>query len=150
MQLSTHFALVEFTRSATAAARGIDNTPGPVHLANLRRLAATLEEVRAILRVPVIITSGYRSPALNLAVDGSTTSDHSNGLAADFTAPRFGDVRAVCEAIRASPIQYDQLIFEQGPRSDWVHLGIGTRMRREVLSWRSGRGFVRGIVNMRG
>ncbi|GAA5231736.1 peptidase M15 [Verticiella sediminum] len=150
MQLTPNFALVEFTRSATAAARGIDNTPGPAHLANLRRLAATLEEVRAILRVPIIITSGYRSLALNRAVDGSTTSDHSNGLAADFVAPRFGSVRDVCEAIRASPIAFDQLIYEQGPRSDWVHLGIGSRMHRQVLSWTPGRGYANGIVSMRG
>lgn len=147
MRLSPHFTLAELTRSDTAAARGIDNAPGSEHLANLQRLAATLEQVRALLGQPMLISSGYRSPALNRAVGGSSTSDHSNGLAADFTSPRFGAVRQVCEAIQASGIAFDQLIYEQG-NTEWVHLGIGTRMRRQVLSWSQRRGYVPGIVKL--
>lgn len=147
MNLSDHFALVEFTRSGTAARLGIDNTPGRHHLANLHVLAAKLEEVRALLGHPIIITSGYRSPALNRAVDGSATSSHCEGLAADFHVPDFGADQAVAQAIADSALEFDQLIFEQA-RTHWIHLGIGDRMRREVLSWRSGRGYQRGIVRI--
>ena len=144
IRLSDHFLLSEFTRSATAQAQGIDNTPGPEHLANLRQLAATLERVRDVLGHPILVSSGYRSPALNRAVGGSATSDHANGLAGDFTCPGFGSVQQVCEAIVAAGIPFDQLIYEQG-NTQWVHLGIGTRMRRQVMSWSPARGYVAGI-----
>jgi len=147
MKLSPHFHLVEFTRSATASRLGIDNTPTDAHLENLKRLASVLEEVRAILGAPIIITSGYRSPALNDAVDGSATSSHCDGLAADFHAPEFGSDMQVAQAIAESDIQIDQLIFEQA-RSTWVHLGIDPRMRRQIISWRSGRGYRTGIVRI--
>jgi len=149
MQLSPNFTLEEFIRSSTAASRGIDNTPGPAHLANLRALAIRLEDVRALLRNPIQITSAYRSPALNAAVGGSSTSDHANGLAADFTSPRFGSVQKVCEAIAGSDIQFDQLIYEQKPGGvEWVHLGFGTRMRRQVLSWSPSAGYVHGLKKL--
>lgn len=144
LRLSPHFLLSEFTRSATAAQHGIDNKPGPEHYANLRRLASTLERVREVLGHPIIISSGYRSPALNRAVGGSTTSDHANGLAADFTCPGFGSVREVCQAIIDAGIPFDQLIYEQGG-TEWAHLGIGSRMRRQVLSWAPISGYVRGL-----
>jgi len=149
MKLSDHFSLIEFTRSDTAVRRGIDNTPCDEHLANLAKLARKLEEVRALVGHPVVITSGYRSPALNAAVDGSATSSHCHGLAADFHVPGFGPDQAVAQAIADSALDFDQLIFEQTARSTWVHLGIDARMRREVLSWKSGRGYRRGVVRLK-
>lgn len=112
MQLSTHFKLIEFTRSDTAARLNINNTPAGEHLDNLHALAAALEEVRALLGHPIIITSGYRSPALNRAVDGSATSSHSHGLAADFHCPGYGSDFDVCRRIAASQVKFDQLIYE--------------------------------------
>lgn len=147
MQLSPHFTLAEFTRSDTAARLGIDNTPSPEHLANLQRLAEALEGVRALLGAPIIITSGYRSLALNRAVDGSSTSSHSQGLAADFHCPGYGSDFDVCRMIAASRLKFDQLIFEQA-NTTWVHFGVGDRMRREVMSWRRGRGYRNGIVKI--
>ncbi len=148
MQLTPHFLLREFTRSDTAKRLGIINSPNAAQTENLKQLAFKLEEVRKLLGHPVIITSGFRSPALNRAVGGSTTSDHSHGLAADFHCPGFGSVEEVCRAIADSNIDFDQLIFEQGSRSDWVHFGVGDRMRREVLSWKSGKGYVRGVLKL--
>lgn len=148
MKLSPHFMLREFTRSDTAKRLGILNSPNATQTENLKRLALTLEEVRSLLGHPIIITSGYRSPALNRAVGGSTKSDHSHGLAADFHCPGFGSVQEVCLAIENSGINFDQLIFEQGSRSDWVHLGIGDRMRREVMSWKSGKGYFNGVLRL--
>jgi len=147
MRLTEHFTLEELTRSATADSRGIDNTPGSEHLPNIERLAAKLEEVRALLGQPMLISSGFRSAALNKAVGGSATSDHANGLAADFTAPGFGRVAQVAAAIEASGIEFDQLIYEQGS-TEWVHLGIGTRMRRQVLSWSPLAGYVSGLQKL--
>lgn len=44
MQLTPHFTLKEFTRSDTARARQVDNTPSPAAAAILPRLAQPLEQ----------------------------------------------------------------------------------------------------------
>ena len=146
MQLTPHFWLREFTESSTARDLGIDNSPSPTHLANLKQLAQTLEQVRALLGHPVFISPGYRSPKLNAALaNSSSTSDHMNGLAADISCPGYGTNLEVAQTLAASDIKFDQLIYEQGQHTTWVHLGIGSRMRQEVLSWKSGKGYVRGV-----
>jgi hypothetical protein len=120
--LSENFTLDEFIFSQTAARLGIDNTPPPPVLANLKRLAQALEVVRAALGgAPILISSGYRSPALNKAVKGARNSAHVLGLAVDFTAPRFGTVLQTAKAAAASGVAFDQIIHEFGR---WVHLAI--------------------------
>jgi len=55
----------------------------------------------------------------------------------------------VCEAIAASRIGFDQLIFEQKPGGiEWVHLEFGPRMRRDVLSWSPSARYVSGIKKL--
>lgn len=134
MQLSPNFALAHFTRSDTAAERGIANHPADEHLPQLYRLAAALEQVQALLGAPLQITSGYRSLALNAAVGGVPTSRHALGLAADFVCPGFGTPLEVAQAIAASAIAFDQVIHEFGR---WVHFGLapeGDEPRRQLLT----------------
>lgn len=134
MKLSRHFELEEFLVSESAARLGIDNRPAPgIHL-RLERLAETMDLVRDLLGHPVIITSGYRSDALNRAVGGVHTSDHIKGLAADFICPKFGPPAVVCARIRDSGIQFRQLINEF---NRWTHIAIPLSpddTGREVLS----------------
>ena len=121
-KLSEHFTLDEFTLSQTAARLGLDNSPNAQALNNLKRLAETLEKVRGALgNVPILISSGYRSPTVNKAVGGAANSAHMSGLAVDFTAPQFGSVLATARAVSKSGIEFDQIIFEYGR---WVHLGL--------------------------
>lgn len=84
--LSPHFKQKEFTKSRTARQHGIDNTPPPEAVENLRALCVqTLEPLREALGLPIIITSGYRSQALNVRITHhSATSQHMQGEAADF------------------------------------------------------------------
>lgn len=84
--LTPHFKLREFTESATAKKHGIDNRPTPEVVENLRRLCThTLEPLREKLGLPIIITSGYRTKALNdIIVHASRKSQHMSGQAADF------------------------------------------------------------------
>lgn len=120
-QLSPHFWLSEFTVSGEAARRGIRNEPVGTQLDNLRRLAQCLEVVRSnLVGNPVLISSGFRNAEVNALVGGSRTSAHVDGRAADFTCPGFGTPRMVCEALVATGVVFDQLIFE----GTWVHLGI--------------------------
>ncbi len=134
MQLSKHFALAEFVESQTAARKGIDNTPPSHIIDNLRMLATGLENVRILLgNRPIRISSGYRCPALNTAVGGARSSHHMQGFAADFTCPAYGRPMAICEAIAASSIRFDQLILEFDA---WVHLSVAPSTRRQVLTVR--------------
>lgn len=136
------FHLDEFLHSQTAQRKGISNAPTPAHLENITRLLAPgMQRVRDLLRVPVLISSGYRSLALNRAVGGSATSQHCEGLAADFTAPAFGSPRRICEHIlaNASEIRFDQLIYE----GTWVHISfVAAAPRHEVLTAHFGGGRV--------
>lgn len=84
--LSPHFCLDEFTKSSTAIKHGIQNNPPQEAVENLRRLCAcTLEPLREELGLPVVITSGFRTKALNdLLAHSSERSQHMQGQAADF------------------------------------------------------------------
>lgn len=147
MNLSAHFTLAELTVSQTARRKGIDNTPSPEVLQNLQELANGLERVREVLGCPIIISSGYRSPKLNAAVDGSKTSQHCNGEAADFIAPGFGSPLEVCQEIikHQDTIQFDQIIHEQ----DWVHISFTPEPRGSILTAlfeNGGVRYVKGIL----
>ena len=122
MRLSENFSLEELTASETAARKGIDNTPSEEVINNLKRLAAALQEVRALLNHrAILVSSGYRSPELNQAVGGSATSDHCKGLAADFICPSYGTPNDIVRAIAASGLSFKQVIREF---DKWVHLSI--------------------------
>ncbi|MCX8578903.1 hypothetical protein J3U35_05560, partial [Gilliamella sp. B2717] len=54
---------------------------------NIQLTAIKLELVRKALEHPIIITSGYRCPALNARVGGVASSTHTQGLAVDFRSP---------------------------------------------------------------
>ncbi len=133
-RLSPHFTLAELTVSQTAARRGIRNAPVGTALANLQRLALFLEQVRRVLlNSPILVSSGYRSQALNNLIGGAYNSAHTRGLAVDFIAPRFGTPKQIVAAIRDSSLQFDQVIHE----GTWVHLAIAEESkmpRREVLT----------------
>lgn len=130
MNLTEHFTLEELVASQLAARRRLDNRPGPAELANLRRVAALLEQIRALVGGPLTVSSGYRSLAVNAAVGGARSSAHVLGLAADITVPGLAP-KAVAALIRDSDIEFDQLIYE----GTWVHIGLAAgALRRQVLT----------------
>lgn len=143
MHLSPNFTLEEFTHSNTAIRAGISNEPDEAVLLRLKRVAATLEKVRTLLGKPIQITSGYRSPALNELVPGSSdTSAHTQGWAADFKVPGMTPLQ-VCQAIQKAGIAYDQLILEY---DTWTHISVDPRMRSQELTKRNGQGYKPGIT----
>lgn len=150
IQLSPHFHLSELTISGAAERRGIPNLPVGNQLDNLRRLAQCLEVVRSnLVGNPILISSGFRSREVNAIVGGARTSAHLDGRAADFTCPRFGSPRQVCEQLITNGVVFDQLIYE----GTWVHLGIpvfGEPPRQQVLTAVFERGqkprYLKGLV----
>jgi len=83
--LSPHFTLQELCASRTAEKLGIVNVPSELEVENLRRLCeGCLEPLRVAIGLPVIITSGFRTKALNdKLAHASSTSQHMRGEAAD-------------------------------------------------------------------
>ncbi len=114
--ITPHFSLLEFTESATAKQKGIDNTPSQEIVENLRRLCeSTLEPLREKLGLPVVITSGYRCQELNNAIlHHAKRSQHLKGQAADFYVGK-GTRELLTKAFRLiiqrGGIDYDQLIL---------------------------------------
>lgn len=150
-QLTANFTLEEFTLSQTASRMGIPNVPVGQDLENVHTLAERLERVRSILGdKPILISSGYRCEPVNQACGGSPTSAHIPGLAADFSAPGFGDPLAICKAIEPhlAELGIDQLINEYPP-DGWVHLAIagpGQVARCETLTISSENGTCSGFA----
>ena len=118
MQLTEHFTLAELTITDH---RTLDNTPDPAALANLQRLSEFLEKVKELLRFkPIMVTSAYRSKAVNDAVGSKNTSQHRLGCAADIRVPGMTP-DAVVRAVMASRLPYDQIIREYDA---WTHISI--------------------------
>ena len=121
IRLTPHFTLQELTFSQTATRKGIDNTPEPKILDNLFILANGMEDVRNLLNAPVHISSGYRCIELNDLLGSKRTSQHTQGLACDFTSNAYGTPSDVVLAIVSSNIPYDQVILEF---DKWVHISF--------------------------
>ena len=138
-KLSQYFTLQELTKSQYATRKGISNLPTGIYMQNLVATAAKMDEVRKLLGKPIYVSSGYRNPAVNDAVGGSPTSSHMSGQAIDFTCPEFGTVQEVFDAIRKSPIRYDQVLNEY---DQWCHLGFGDRLRHEQWIYKRVNGSV--------
>jgi hypothetical protein len=101
--------------------RTLDNTPDAAALANLRRLAEFFETVKELVQFkPIMITSAYRSKAVNDAVGSKDTSQHRLGCAADIRVPGMTP-DAVVKAITASGLPFDQCIREF---DSWTHISI--------------------------
>jgi len=120
MNLSPNFTLQELTHSDAAVRQGWDNNPDANEINNLTRLAELLEQVRALLGKPISINSGYRSKKVNDSVGSKDSSQHRIGCAADIRVSGMTPSQ-VCEAIKASDIQFDQLIREF---DSWTHISV--------------------------
>lgn len=137
--LSPHFKLHEFTESVKARDHGIDNSPPPEAVENLRRLCEScLEPLREALGLPVVITSGFRTKELNsLLVHHSEHSQHMAGQAADLyigsglkvhgegLSRRELLIKAFRLIITSEVIDYDQLILYP----TFIHVSYASKER---------------------
>lgn len=164
-----HFSLLEFTESPTARKHGIANVPPAEAVDNLKRLCEnTLEPLREALQLPVVITSGFRTKALNdILAHASERSQHMAGQAADFyvgegpvsgskiqdssdlkhetgesslkpETPRQRLIRAFRLIIQNDAIDYDQLILYP----TFIHMGYVSKEKNRrtiLLGMRNGK-----------
>ena len=128
MKLSQHFTLEELTHSNKADQLGLDNTAPQELVPRLVLVAEMLERVRSTLNVPITVTSGYRCPEVNRAVGGVTSSDHTQGHAADVVAPGYGTPYQIAKALApmVGVLGIGQIILEGVKGKQWVHLSTRT------------------------
>lgn len=138
MKLSTHFDLVEFTRSESAKREGLNNNPTPEHLENIKVLCEkVLEPIREHFGVAINISSGYRGKELNHFIGGSLSSDHCVGRAADIDMDGHSANVSNTDIFNfiKDNLEFDQLIWEFGndAKPDWVHVGYRKGENRKQI-----------------
>lgn len=150
MQLSKHFTLAELTRSQTAKRRDIDNTPSDAEIKCLKDLCENiLEPIRIHFGKPIIISSGFRSKALNKAIGGASTSQHVRGQAVDFEIDGVPNAKVYSYIVKN--LDFDQCIAEKLRSDDgsagWLHVSyVRGKNRGEALSFLGNGRYVRGLV----
>lgn len=147
MQLSKNLALAEVIRSETAKRKGISNMPPPEHIENFKLLAERVfQPIRDHFGVPIRISSGYRSAALNKAIGGAgktvngvyvPSSQHCTGEAIDIDMDGTSITNAAIFNFIKDNLEFDQLIWEFGTDTnpDWVHVSYEStgKQRKQIL-----------------
>jgi len=124
-RISEHVSLKEGIKSRTATRLNIDNVPRDLDLINMKTIAEKVfEPLRDFVGGPISINSFYRSPKLNSAIGGSTSSQHCIGCAIDIDDTYGYKTNAeMFEYIKCN-LDYDQMIWEFGNdiNPDWIHI----------------------------
>ena len=179
MKLSEHFTLGGLTKTKYQTADG--NIPSHAVIENLKRLCPWLEELRYSYNTlycltpgedydesknvePIIINSGYRSPAVNKLAGGAKASNHLMGCAVDIRCAgkeqmiRYAAIlldiaddtkqdltsSRVCsrsaESMQASrctrsPADFDELLLEQHGSTCWLHFAVRPKDNRRRIEF---------------
>jgi len=137
MKLSANFELAELTKSQVAERKSIPNNPSPDQIDNLKSLCINvLQPIRSEFDKPVIISSGFRSAELCIAIGSKPTSQHAEGKAADLEIPGVDNMELAMWI--KNNLNFDQLILEfykdGQPNSGWVHVSWnGDNNRNQTL-----------------
>ena len=128
IMVSNNFSLAELTKTNTGLLNAL-----PEHLySNLQALVDNvLQPARDALGV-IMVTSAYRSPEVNKAIGGSSSSQHCFAQAADLKFKGGNDV--LFNWLKENT-DFDQLIWEFGTDDApaWVHISYSPRHRKQIL-----------------
>lgn len=128
-QLTTLFKLGKLFPGESGIPSGVNYGLRPEEIiCNIKKLAVNcLEPI--LRRYPnMILTSTWRSEAVNRRVGGSNTSDHLRGFAADIQFTGFSRkdyYEAVQEIAKLLPA-YRQLILEYKGNKTWIHISFNS------------------------
>ena len=125
MKISDHISYAESIHSNTAKRRGIDNTPNPTQVENMKLTAdKVFEPLRKWVGGPIKVNSFFRSLELNEKIGGSKTSQHCKGQAIDIDDVYGYKTNAEMYAWIKENIDFDQMIWEFGTdtQPNWVHI----------------------------
>lgn len=126
--MTEHFTFNELTNTTHSELLESNRKIAEGYMKQLKYVAGTLEEIRAVLGVPLRVTSGFRSSQLNRLVGGSPTSGHTKGLCAD-VIPIGVDVIEAQKKIIANKDNCPSLkkcILEMVKGSEWLHVEAKT------------------------
>lgn len=138
-KLTEHFNWGEVITSDTAKRLGLNNTPTSEAISNLKALFTNvIEPLRVAYCKPLQINSGYRSPAVNKAVGGVATSQHTTGQACDIEPVEPGHEKefALFVLSKINELPIDQVIIEfadKEGRPNWIHISHTANPRRNAL-----------------
>lgn len=124
---SEFFSLAELCRSTTAERLKIKNVPSSEQVKNLEYgCQMVLDPLRRMYGKPIVITSGYRCPKLNVAVGGVANSWHQDGNAADIRVSDEQHAKALFDLLKKLP-SVDTCLFEHSKTSIWLHVQWNVR-----------------------
>jgi len=124
-RISKHLSLKEATKSNTATRLEIKNEPRELDLVRMIEIAEKVfEPLREWVGGPIKVNSFYRSPELNSAIGGSTSSQHCIGCALDIDDTFGHKTNAQMFDYIKNNLDFDQMIWEFGDddECDWVHV----------------------------
>jgi hypothetical protein len=112
--------------------------PTPEHIENFKKLAENVfEPIREHFGVPIRLSSGYRSAALNKAVGGASSSQHCKGEAIDIDMDGTTITNKQLFDFVKDNVNFDQMIWEFGTDAnpDWVHVSYNSdgAQRKQIL-----------------
>jgi hypothetical protein len=149
-KISKYLSLEQAIFSVTAKNKKIDNTPPKNLVKNIELTSLNIyDKLEDVFPSMLSINSFYRSDALNKAIGGSTTSDHSIGCAIDIATNAMGRKNLLSNVkigeFAIDNLDFDQIIFEypnkQTKDVGWIHIsyrgdgivGAKTKNRRMIL-----------------
>ena len=120
-----HFKFIEMVRSSKADEFNIDNWPKDADIMdNIIFTMECLDQIREEYGLPLSVSSGYRCKELNNKLNGSKTSQHMKGQAADINLGSVEKNRAFfnwCNDNKDT-LEFDQIIDEYNYQ--WIHYSV--------------------------
>jgi len=146
MKISEHVSYIEATKSNTAVRKGIENIPSGEQMENIKLLCDhVFEPLRSHVGGPIAINSVFRSPQLNKAIGGASSSQHcaNNGAAMDIDDTYGSMSNADMFEFVKNHLDFDQMIWEYGNEKnpDWVHVSYKkSGNRKQILKCSKAKG----------
>ena len=121
----------------------VQTTPDPIPEQSSPTRSLSYSGGEMIEEEPIIINSGYRSPAVNKAINGAAQSNHLTGCAVDIRC------LGIEQAIRYASIlldiadgtrrDFDELLIERSSKGNyWLHFAVRPKDNRRKTAFRRG------------
>jgi len=139
LKITEHFDYKEVTKTKF----NLDNEPSTEQLEYIKALCENvLERVREHFNCPIILSSCFRSKAVNKAAGGAKTSHHlcvGGFAAADISCIGSHNLKDVYNYIKNN-LEFSELVYEFGTdfSPSWIHVSFNIDSSKNIKEcWRS-------------